>query len=86
MPNNSTVDDAIQINIELEDLHELARINPLAWEQLLHIGDNRRNAEKIAELEGHLAHAHQAVQGEHRVRTKAELDNQNGAIPVVTSA
>ena len=41
-----------QINIELEDLHELAKINPLAWEQLLHIADNRRNAGRIAELEG----------------------------------
>jgi len=42
---------APQINIELEDLHELAKINPLAWEQLLHIADNRRNAGRIAELE-----------------------------------
>ena len=40
-----------QINIELVDLQELARINPMAWEQLLHIADNRRNAERIAELE-----------------------------------
>jgi len=31
---------APQINIELEDLQELARINPLAWEQLLHIADS----------------------------------------------
>ena len=30
-----------EVNIELEDLKELARINPLAWEQLLHIADNR---------------------------------------------
>ena len=86
MASNSSVDDAIQINIELEDLRELARINPLAWEQLLHIGDNRRNAEKITELEGHLAHAHETVLSEHRVVTKAELDNQNGVSPVVTSA
>ena len=41
-----------QVNIEIEDLKELARINPLAWEQLLHIVDNRRNAELITELEG----------------------------------
>ena len=40
-----------QINIELVDLQELARINPMAWEQLLHIADNRHNAERIAELE-----------------------------------
>tara|TARA_R110000824_G_scaffold400585_1_gene608372 strand:+ start:51 stop:338 length:288 start_codon:yes stop_codon:yes gene_type:complete len=54
MPNNSTVDDAIQINIELEDLHELARINPLAWEQLLHIVDNRHNVEQITALQEQL--------------------------------
>ena len=40
-----------QVNIELEDLRELARINPMAWEQLLHIADNRQNAKRIAELE-----------------------------------
>lgn len=44
-----------QISIEIEDLRELARINPLAWEQLMHITDNRRNAERIAELESRLA-------------------------------
>ena len=38
------------VNIELEDLQELARINPLAWEQLLHIADNRRSREKIIGL------------------------------------
>ena len=43
-----------QINIELEDLHELAKINPLAWEQLLHIADNRRNAEQITALKEQL--------------------------------
>ena len=42
---------APQINIELEDLHELARINPLAWEQLLHIADSRILKARIAELE-----------------------------------
>jgi len=42
---------APQINIELEDLQELARINPLAWEQLLHIADNRILQARIAELE-----------------------------------
>ena len=49
--SESQVDYAIQVNIELEDLQELATINPLAWEQLLHIADNRRNAERVAELE-----------------------------------
>ena len=42
---------APQINIELEDLQELARINPLAWEQLLHIADSRILRARIAELE-----------------------------------
>ena len=39
------------INIELEDLRELARINPLAWEQLLHIADSRILKARIAVLE-----------------------------------
>ena len=67
-----------QVEIELEDLKELARINPVAWEQLLHIVDNRQNAERIADLEAHLAKAHETVQSEHRVVTKAELDSKNG--------
>ena len=70
----SEQDQPLGINIEVEDLQELARINLLAWEQLLHIVDNRINAEKIAELEGHLAHAHDSIPIEHRVVTKAELD------------
>jgi hypothetical protein len=44
-------EESPQINIELEDLQELARINPLAWEQLLHIADNRILQARIAELE-----------------------------------
>jgi len=40
-----------QNNIELEDLQELARINPLAWEQLLHIADSRILNARIAVLE-----------------------------------
>ena len=44
-----------QANIEIADLQELARINPLAWEQLLHISDNRQNAERISELEERLS-------------------------------
>ena len=42
---------APQINIELEDLQELARINPLAWEQILHIADSRILHARIAVLE-----------------------------------
>ena len=51
-PRPTEPDTNPQINIELDDRRELARINPLAWEQLIHIADNRRNAERIAELEG----------------------------------
>jgi hypothetical protein len=42
---------APQIKIELEDLQELARINPLAWEQLLHIADSRILQARIHDLE-----------------------------------
>ena len=42
---------APQINIELDDLQELARINPLAWEQLLHIADSRILHARIHDLE-----------------------------------
>ena len=44
-------DEVPQINIELEDLQELARINPLAWEQLLHIADSRILNARIVALE-----------------------------------
>ena len=43
-----------EVNIELGDLQELARINPLAWEQLLHIADNRRNAAQVEALKQQL--------------------------------
>ena len=49
-------EDTPQINIELEDLQELARINPLAWEQLLHIADNRILKARIAVLENGNGH------------------------------
>ena len=45
-----------QINIELEDLQELAKVNPLAWEQLLHIADNRILKARIEVLENGNAH------------------------------
>jgi hypothetical protein len=48
-----------ELNIELVDLQELARINPLAWEQLVHIADNRINAARILDLESHLDQAHE---------------------------
>ena len=60
-PKPEELDTEPQINIELSDLEELARINPMAWEQLLHIADNRVNAARIADLEAHLAKAHSEV-------------------------
>ena len=47
---------APQITIEMVDLQELARINPLAWEQLLHIADSRTLKARIAVLENGNAH------------------------------
>ena len=67
-----------QVEIELEDLKELSRINPVAWEQLLHIADNRINEAKIADLEAHLAQAHETIEPAHRLITKGELDSKNG--------
>ena len=66
-----------QVNIELVDLQELARINPVAWEQLTHIVDNRQNAERIAELEAHLANV---TATKHSVMTKGELEPTNGKV------
>ena len=40
-----------QITIEMADLEELAKANPLAWEQLLHIADTRILKARISELE-----------------------------------
>ena len=81
----SEQDQPLGINIEVEDLKELARINPVAWEQLLHIVDNREKDARIAELEDHLAHAHDSILIEDRVVTKAELDRneaKNGSTEV----
>ena len=86
MVDINKMENTSEVNIEIEDLEELAKINPVAWEQLLHIVDNRQNAERIAALEAHLAKAHETVQSEHRVVTKAELDRQNGASPATTLA
>jgi len=40
-----------QITIERADLEALAKLNPLAWEQLLHIVERRVLNARIAELE-----------------------------------
>ena len=46
-----------QITIGMADLRELAKVNPLAWEQLMHIADARILKARIAELEnGTTAH------------------------------
>ena len=45
---------SLELIIQVLDLQELAKINPLAWEQLLHIADNRRNAEQIEGLKEQL--------------------------------
>ena len=54
--------DPLELTIQMVDLRELQRINPMAWEQLLHIVDNRQNAERISELEEHLSQAHKYAQ------------------------
>jgi len=41
----------VGLNIDVADLQALAQINPLAWEQLLHIADVRALNERITELE-----------------------------------
>ena len=71
-------DASLELTIQMVDLEELARINPVAWEQLLHIVDNRQNAERIADLEAHLAQAHEVA--------KNDRHSQNGTSPVVTPA
>ena len=50
MDNELPLPPESSVNIELEDLKELARINPLAWEQLVHIADNRKSNKMIKDL------------------------------------
>jgi len=71
--------DDVNLTIELEDLQELARINPTAWEQLAHIADNRKNAERIAELESHLEQAHKYGQAR-------AMASSNGVATVLSDA
>ena len=51
IPNGVSNGAAPEIVIEMSDLEELAHINPLAWEQLLHIADNRILRARIVALE-----------------------------------
>tara|TARA_R110000824_G_scaffold238121_2_gene426869 strand:+ start:3614 stop:3838 length:225 start_codon:yes stop_codon:yes gene_type:complete len=44
-------EESVGLSITIEDITKLSEINPLAWEQLLHIADVRVLKEKIAELE-----------------------------------
>ena len=54
-------EESVGLNITREDLAKLAEVNPLAWEQLLHIADMRIAYEalkasemRVQELEGML--------------------------------
>ena len=51
-PKPEDLDTEPQINIELSDLEELARINPMAWEQLLHIADNVPQHQYVLLIQG----------------------------------
>ncbi len=66
-----------EVNIELEDLKELARINPLAWEQLLHIVDNRQKDAKIADLQAHLEQAHKYGETREKVLESASSNGKS---------
>ena len=44
-------DKQVGLNIDVSDLQTLAGVNPLAWEQLLHIADVRVLKQRIIELE-----------------------------------
>ena len=67
-----------EINIELDDLQELARINPLAWEQLLHIADNRKKDAQIADLQSHLEFAHKEWEAEEKASLPRDGAKSNG--------
>ena len=47
-------EEQVGLSITREDLAQLAQVNPLAWEQLLHIADMRIANERIEELEAEL--------------------------------
>ena len=49
------------LEITIEDLRALAEINPLAWEQLLHIVDMRLANKRIQELEARLSDGHSGL-------------------------
>ena len=72
-----------EINIELDDLQELARINPLAWEQLLHIADNRKKDAQIADLQAHLDFAHKERESVKTSSLPGDSVKSNGLIPEV---
>ena len=48
-------EEQVGVAITREDLAQLAQVNPLAWEQLLHIADMRQANERIEELEAELS-------------------------------
>ena len=47
-------EEQMGLNIDVLDLRALAEINPLAWEQLLHIADARILKTRITQLESDL--------------------------------
>jgi|LULG01.1.fsa_nt_gb hypothetical protein len=47
-------EEQVGLSITREDLAQLAQVNPLAWEQLLHIADMRIANEKISFLENRI--------------------------------
>ena len=47
-------EEQVGLSITREDLAQLAHVNPLAWEQLLHIADMRIANEKISFLENRI--------------------------------
>ena len=47
-------EEQVGLNIDVLDLRALAEINPLAWEQLLHIADARILKTRISQLESDL--------------------------------
>jgi len=71
------------LEISIEDLRSLAEINPLAWEQLLHIADLRLANTRIQELEARLSDGHTALP-ELEVTTRTpDSTNGNGKVESV---
>lgn len=71
------------LEITIEDLKTLAEINPLAWEQLLHIADARIANQEINRLKAEnarLSGLHTEAEGLPEVLTTTENYGENGNI------